>query len=138
MNFKVLRRDDGVMMKLTQYNVDCDAYDGYSSGSTKVVPMDTIEDNTKDIIYESIQTANLTINSPRSLNIPITGNEAGGTNSLNVSAGLNINTRSGKTTYSTNTLNVIDEEVVETSTLEPLNSEDLEVSVKNTDEEVGE
>ena len=42
MNLKVLRRDDGVMMKLTQYNVDCQKYDGQASGSTKVVPSDGV------------------------------------------------------------------------------------------------
>jgi hypothetical protein len=71
MNFKVLRRNDGVMMKLTQYNVECNKYDGHESGSTKVVPMDTIEDNTKDIIYEDLKTANLVLLSPKTLNVPI-------------------------------------------------------------------
>lgn len=42
MNLRVLRRDDGVMMKLTQYNVDCQKYDGQASGSTKVVPSDGV------------------------------------------------------------------------------------------------
>ena len=42
MNLKVLRRDDGVMMKLTQYNVDCQKYDGQASGSTKVVLSDGV------------------------------------------------------------------------------------------------
>jgi len=40
MTLKALRRDDGVMMKLTQYNVECENYDGYASGSTKPVPDD--------------------------------------------------------------------------------------------------
>lgn len=38
MTLKVLRREDGVMMKLTQYNVENTQYDGYYSDSTKVVP----------------------------------------------------------------------------------------------------
>lgn len=38
MNLKVLRKEDGTMMKLTQYAVDCNKYDGYASGSTKIVP----------------------------------------------------------------------------------------------------
>ena len=38
MTLKVLRREDGVMMKLTQYNVEKAQYNGYDSDSTKVVP----------------------------------------------------------------------------------------------------
>jgi len=64
MNFKVLRRDDGVMMKLTQYNVDCNTYDGYTSGSTKVVPTDTIEDNTLDTVYSSVKEAAIRLVKP--------------------------------------------------------------------------
>lgn len=48
MTLKVLRREDGVMMKLTQYDVDEAKYDGYRSGSTNVVPEDAINDNTDD------------------------------------------------------------------------------------------
>lgn len=43
MNLKVLRREDGVMMKLTQYRVEDMKYDGkYVSGSTKIVPQSEI------------------------------------------------------------------------------------------------
>lgn len=38
MTLKVLRREDGVMMKLTQYSVDNAKYDGYISNSTNVIP----------------------------------------------------------------------------------------------------
>lgn len=38
MTLKVLRREDGVMMKLTQYSVEEAKYDGYVSGSTNVTP----------------------------------------------------------------------------------------------------
>lgn len=38
MTLKVLRREDGVMMKLTQYSVDNVKYDGYLSDSTSVIP----------------------------------------------------------------------------------------------------
>lgn len=51
MTLKVLRREDGVMMKLTQYNVEEAKYDGYRSGSTDVVPEDAIDDNTDDREY---------------------------------------------------------------------------------------
>jgi len=37
MTLKVLRREDGVMMKLTQYDVETAKYDKYLSGSTKVL-----------------------------------------------------------------------------------------------------
>lgn len=42
MNLRVLRREDGTMMKLTQYRVENNKYDGYLSDSTYVVPVDEI------------------------------------------------------------------------------------------------
>lgn len=38
MTLKVLRREDGIMMKLTQYSVENAKYDGYISDSTNVIP----------------------------------------------------------------------------------------------------
>jgi hypothetical protein len=84
MNFKVLRRSDGVMMKLTQYNVECEKYDGYTSGSTKVVPSDSIEDTTKDTIYEDIQRASLVIRSPKSRSLSLSGDESGIIDTTNI------------------------------------------------------
>lgn len=43
MTLKVLRREDGVMMKLTQYDVEPAKYDNYTSGSTNIVPTDEID-----------------------------------------------------------------------------------------------
>lgn len=42
MTLKVLRREDGVMMKLTQYSVEDAKFDGYISGSTNIVPEDEV------------------------------------------------------------------------------------------------
>lgn len=42
MTLKVLRREDGTMMKLTQYSVDKNKYDGYLSDSTTIVPIDEV------------------------------------------------------------------------------------------------
>lgn len=42
MTLKVLRREDGVMMKLTQYSVDKTKYDGYLSDSTTIIPIDEV------------------------------------------------------------------------------------------------
>ena len=42
MSLKVLRREDGVMMKLTQYSVENAKYDGYISDSTNVIPEDEV------------------------------------------------------------------------------------------------
>ena len=43
MNLKVLRKEDGIMMKLTQYRVEDMKYDEkYISGSTKIVPQSEI------------------------------------------------------------------------------------------------
>lgn len=50
MTLQVLRREDGTMMKLTQYDVEQDKYDGQTSGSTIVVPIDD-----PDIIFNDIE-----------------------------------------------------------------------------------
>lgn len=50
MTLQVLRREDGTMMKLTQYNVEQAKYDGQTSGSTIVVPVDD-----PDIIFDDIK-----------------------------------------------------------------------------------
>ena len=42
MTLKVLSREDGVMMKLTQYDVENQKYGKIVSGSTKIVPTDTL------------------------------------------------------------------------------------------------
>lgn len=42
MALKVLRKEDGTMMKLTQYHVKQATYDGYESGSTVITPIDEI------------------------------------------------------------------------------------------------
>lgn len=50
MTLQVLRREDGTMMKLTQYNVEQAKYDRQTSGSTVVVPTDD-----PDIIFDDIE-----------------------------------------------------------------------------------
>lgn len=50
MTLKVLRREDGVMMKLTQYDVAKEDYDGYTSDSTTPVPIEDF-DPEPDIDY---------------------------------------------------------------------------------------
>lgn len=42
MTLDVLRREDGVMMKLTQYSVENTKYDDYLSDSTSIVPIDEV------------------------------------------------------------------------------------------------
>ena len=42
MKLKVLRREDGVMMKLTQYAVENAKYGDYISDSTNVMPSDEV------------------------------------------------------------------------------------------------
>ena len=44
MNLKVLRKEDGVMMKLTQYSVEKTQYDGFESNSTSVISQSKIAD----------------------------------------------------------------------------------------------
>lgn len=50
MTLQVLRREDGTMMKLTQYNIEQAKYDKQISGSTIVVPIDD-----PDIIFDDIE-----------------------------------------------------------------------------------
>lgn len=40
---KALRREDGVMMKITDYSTDCNFYGEYASDSDKVVPIESTE-----------------------------------------------------------------------------------------------
>ena len=50
MTLQVLRREDGTMMKLTQYNVEQAKYNGQISGSTTVIPADD-----PDIIFDDVK-----------------------------------------------------------------------------------
>lgn len=50
MTLQVLRREDGTMMKLTQYNVEQTKYNGQISGSTTVIPVDD-----PDIIFDDVK-----------------------------------------------------------------------------------
>lgn len=139
MNFKVLRRDDGVMMKLTQYNVDCNTYDGYTSGSTKVVPTDTIEDNTLDTVYSSIKEAAIRLVKPpettRELVEELDGEV---TVSEDISAVLDTSTTTTAETYNMQTLQPVDTVVTRTENTEELTNDEYNVRVENLDKEVGE
>ena len=50
MTLQVLRREDGTMIKLTQYNVEQAKYNGQISGSTTVIPVDD-----PDIIFDDVK-----------------------------------------------------------------------------------
>lgn len=140
MKFKVLRRDDGVMMKLTQYLVDCNSYDGYTSGSTKVVPTDTIEDNTYDTIYSSTKEAAIRLVKPPEITRELTEEELGGEVAIteDINAVLDTSATTIAETYNTQTLEVVDRQVVRTENTEQLNHDEYTVTVENLDEEVGE
>ena len=139
MNFKVLRRDDGVMMKLTQYNVDCNTYDGYTSGSTKVVPTDTIEDNTLDTVYSSVKEAAIRLVKPpettRELVEELDGDV---TISEDISAVLDTSTTTTAETYNMQTLQTVDKVVAHAENTEELANNEYNVTVENLDKEVGE
>ena len=47
MSLKVLRREDGVMMKLTEYDITHNIYDKVESSSTKILPTERIEPDKK-------------------------------------------------------------------------------------------
>lgn len=140
MKFKVLRRDDGVMMKLTQYNVDCNSYDGYTSGSTKVVPTDVIEDNTYDTIYTSTKEAAIRLVKPPTITRELTEEELGGQVEIteDINAVLDTSATTIAETYNTQTLEVVDRQVVRTENTEQLDNDEYTVTVENLDEEVGE
>lgn len=54
MSFKVLRKSDGQMIKFTQYNIDSQEYNGYRSGSTKVVATDVSSTTTDNEIAREV------------------------------------------------------------------------------------
>lgn len=139
MNFKVMRRDDGVMMKLTQYNVDCNKYEGYTSGSTKVVPTDSIEDTTKDFIYTSIKEAAIRIASPNINTRNFAETFDGETNiTENINAVLDTVATTTEESFSTTTLEPVERKVISTPATEELNKDEYNVEVQNLDQEVGE
>lgn len=139
MNFKVLRRDDGVMMKLTQYEVDCNTYDGYTSGSTKVVPTDTIEDNTLDTVYSSIKEAAIRLVKPPEVTRELVEELDGDVTLLeDINAVLDTSTTTTAETYNMQTLQPVDRVVTHTENTEELTNEEYNVRVQNLDEEVGE
>ena len=47
MSLKVLRREDGVMMKLTEYDITHNIYDKVESSSKKILPTERIEPDKK-------------------------------------------------------------------------------------------
>ena len=53
MTLQVLRKEDGTMMKLTQYNVEQAKYGGQTSGSTTVIPVDDPDITFDDVKIEA-------------------------------------------------------------------------------------
>ena len=53
MTLQVLRKEDGIMMKLTQYNVEQAKYGGQTSGSTTVIPVDDPDITLDDVKIEA-------------------------------------------------------------------------------------
>jgi hypothetical protein len=132
MDFKVLRRDDGVMMKLTQYNVDCNDYDGYISGSTKIIPTNII-DNDYDTAYVSISTAEIKLIDPEERTIQIT--EDNNADTENIRAGINVDTSSIIDKFNMNTLNSLETDVTNTSDFSELDSNEFIVDITNQEVE---
>lgn len=136
MNFKVLRRDDGVMVKLTQYNVDCNYYDGYASGSTKVVPFDTTDENI-DNTLEMTSVASLRLTSPltQTRNFETNGPDVNVTENLR--AVIDSTTTTRQSTFDTTTLEDITTSVDVTNNTVELQPNEFTATVAN-EEEVGE
>lgn len=100
MTLKALRRDDGVMMKLTQYNVECENYDGYASGSTKPVPDDGKGAN----VWEDFKTEyqkEIQLLEPNGRTFAVSA--GANTREINTVAVLNTSTRSVNSTFNFNT-----------------------------------
>lgn len=137
MNFKVLRRDDGVMVKLTRYRMDCMTYDGHPSGSEQVVPLYPISDSTFDTIVKSEAFAELRVISPDPTEVRQMSTEHD-IAIEDIQAVLDTTKSVTEKKYNTYTLQVVEENYAEALNTEPLNDEDIEVVIANMDEEVGE
>ena len=135
MNFKVMRRNDGVMVKLTQYNVDCNYYDGYASGSTKVVPSDST-DIEIDSIRETQTSAALRIVSPLNQTREFETNTDLNVEE-NIRAQMDFTTTATTTTFSTTTLEELNTNTVVVNTSAALQPDDFTAVVEN-EQEVGE
>ena len=64
MTLKALRREDGVMMKLTQYEVDCQSYGDTTSGSMQVIPTNSVEDPDVINVYNYDETSQFILTDP--------------------------------------------------------------------------
>lgn len=63
MELKVLRRDDGQMVRLTQYDVSYDKFDGVQSASTTIVPIDGPGDDPMPEDYKTYWTKEAVVES---------------------------------------------------------------------------
>lgn len=135
---KALRRNDGTMMKITEYKTDCNYYGDNISGSNKVVPLDSIEDpqieqkydyNAKarmELLYPHEEDMyDVSIDDPEKEITPIVGLVTTGTTKI--------------TTYNKNTLQDISEEYISKETSEILTpGEDYTITIKNNRTEASE
>lgn len=129
MSFQVLRRDDGVMMKLTKYNVDCEKYDGITSGSTKIIPQDTLYNDTYDQIVHSEEFASLQLVAPQSQTLG--QNIHNSTYSTNINPVLNTTKITGNQVIDTRNLAIVNDETKTAYISEPLASDEFEVEITN-------
>lgn len=137
MNFKAMRRKDGVMAKLTRYHMDCMTYDGHPSGSKEVVPLYPIPDSTFDTVVHSQAFAALRVINPD----PSTIRQMSTEHDIaieDIDAVLDTTKTVVEQKYNTNTLQVVEETYAESLNTEPLNDDEIEVVVANMDQEVGE
>lgn len=138
MKLTALRRDDGAMMKLTTYTTDCNYYGDYCSGSTKVIPTDSIEDPALETLYYFDEIDRLKILYPdegESYEVSIDNQEQ----LIKPIVGLEVSTRAKTISFDKTTLgqySVSVEEEQETEILEP--GEDYTIDIANNREEATE
>lgn len=103
MTLKALRREDGVMMKLTKYDVDCEKYDNHIGGGHSIIPIDNVDNH----VWEDFKTE---YNKKIELVAPDTKlyyvNAGNNVQVLNSSALLTTNAITTKTSFNFNTANL--------------------------------
>lgn len=109
MTMKVLRKDDGTMMKLTQYDVSNSVYDGYKSDSTEPVPVPGNNEDEYDIYADTIREYELKIEQPEDGTTYIMSPEHT-EQVVTPQVALYKNKNSIKQIYNTNTLQIVEDD----------------------------
>ena len=131
MKLKALRREDGVMMKITEYETVCNFYGDNCSGSTKVVPIESIDEPQIEKTYDYKGTARLAIlHPPEGDEYPVSMEN--NIEDIIPEVGLIVHGTNITTVYDRKTLRKVDEITIASDTVEKLRpGKDYTITIKD-------